>query len=142
MYAAATSAYLLGFSWLALSFGGAAPPSVEPPAIQEEKNLGGIYAAAGNENGKNYHGSCLIVRKGDVYLVTWNFSTGDSFTGIGVRTGDNFAVAWATDKIKGVNVYRILPGSAGLSGRWATMPGNGRVWTERLTFLKELPEEE
>jgi hypothetical protein len=60
---------------------------------------------------------------------------------IGVRKGDNFAVSWAiVDEkklVRGVNLYRIDPGPR-LSGNWATLPGDGFLQRETLTFLKRL----
>lgn len=115
------------------------------PAVKEVGDIGGYYICRGEEaSGKRYSGITTIVRRGDVYLVTWAMGTGPSFGGIGIRKGDMLAVSWAisTEKgiMKGVNFYKIDPGPTGpnLSGEWASMPGNGQMQSEILRFLSPL----
>ena len=43
--------------------------------------------------------------------------------------------------VRGVNLYKIEPGPR-LIGRWASMPGPGRLQDEILTYLKPLDPEE
>jgi hypothetical protein len=115
-------------------------------AAAEVGDLNGYYVCRGEEaSGKKYSGVAVITKKNDVYLIQWTVGSGSSFTGIGVRQGDTFAASWAmtTEKgvVRGVNLYRIESGPR-LTGRWATLPGNGVTQTETLTFLKNLEPEE
>src|SRR5580658_4742102 len=112
----------------------------------EVGDLSGYYTCRGEEaSGKKYSGVAVITKKNDVYLVQWMVGSGSTFTGIGVRQGTTFAASWAltTEKgvVRGVNLYRIETGPR-LTGRWATLPGNGVTQTETLTFLKNLDPEE
>lgn len=107
-------------------------------------DISGYYICKGSEaSGKNYTGIAVIVRRGDVYVVTWVINA-SAFTGIGVCHGDNFAVSWAlqSDKglIKGVNSYKIERGPY-LSGVWSTFPGQGARNKEVLVFLKSMEAE-
>jgi len=116
-------------------------------AETEVGDLSGYYTCRGEEsNGKKYSGVAVVTKKNDVYLVQWMVGSGSTFTGVGVRQGTTFAASWAmtTEKgvVRGINLYRIEAGPR-MTGRWATLPGNGVVQTETLTFLKTLePEEE
>lgn len=108
-------------------------------------DITGYYTCAGREGpGKNYSGVAVIAKKDEVYTIQWIIGTGGGFHGVGVRQGDTFAASWAipADKggvVRGVNLYRIESGPR-LVGRWATMPGDGTVRTETLTFLKKMEE--
>lgn len=107
-------------------------------------DLSGFYSVAGSDNGKKYAGVCQLEKHGDIYVVQWSIR-GNSFTGVGVRSGDTLAVGWATPTqggvSRGVNVYRI-ESSKKLVGRWSALPGNGLVATETLSWLKELSADE
>jgi hypothetical protein len=122
-----------------------AVPQLEQPV----GDISGYYICKGAETGgKQYNGVAVISRRADVYTIQWVIGTGSTFTGIGVRQGDTFAASWAISGergvVRGVNMYRIETGSNGprLVGRWATMPGNGALQNETLTFLKQMDEEE
>ncbi|MBI5794602.1 hypothetical protein HZA87_06020 [Candidatus Uhrbacteria bacterium] len=132
---------------------GAAEPSPKKdekgPKIQQVQpeiaDLTGYYTCKGQEaGGKNYSGICTLVKKGDVYLISWVVGGGSSFSGIAIRQGSQFAASWsiATEKglVRGVNLYRIEAGKDGprLVGRWASVPGPGVQQPETLTFLKKL----
>lgn len=113
---------------------------------QEVGDISGYYICKGVENaGKTYSGVAVITKKGDVYIVQWVVGSASTFTGIGIRQGNSFSASWAMPGekalIRGVNQYRIEPGPR-LVGRWATLPGNGALQTETLTFLKAHEEEE
>jgi hypothetical protein len=117
----------------------------------EIADLSGYYICRGEESGgKKYSGICVLVKKGDVYVVSWVMATGQSFTGIGLRQGNQLAASWAivTEKgtVRGVNLYRIesVVGGQRLIGRWTSLPGPGLQQQETLTFLKamDLPEKE
>ncbi len=120
-----------------------------PQLETEVGDISGYYTCKGLEvGGKSYNGVTVISRKGDVYVVQWMVGTGSTFTGIGIRQGNTLAASWALPGerglVRGVNVYRIETSSAGprLVGRWASMPGNGALQSETLTFLKQMEEEE
>lgn len=106
----------------------------------------GHYRCRGSDNGKNYSGVAVIVKKNDVYFVTWITGGTTTFGGMGVRTGNTLAVSWnltidTKGVIKGSNLYTIEPGK--LIGRWVTIPSNGRAQREVLIFREKLdPEEE
>jgi hypothetical protein len=115
-------------------------------AAEHVGDLTGYYTCKGQETGgKTYSGVAVITKRNDVYVVQWTVGGGSNFLGVGVRQGDTLSTSWALagDKglVRGVNVYKVEPGPR-LVGRWATLPGNGYLQTETLTFLKELEEEE
>jgi hypothetical protein len=114
--------------------------------IKEKKealsDLTGYYSCRGEDaNGKQYQGVAMIMKKNDVYIVQWNVGLGSNFVGVGIRNADTMAISWVlSDKeklIRGVNLYRIAAGPR-LSGHWATLPGDGFLQSETLTFLKRL----
>lgn len=125
------------------------------PTLGQEKlklepqvgDLTGFWSVSGSETGgKKYTGICQIEKRGEIYLVQWS-TGGGTFAGVGVRTGETFAVGWATPGqgggawTRGVNVYRI-ESQKKLVGRWASLPGNGQVATETLAWLKEIAEDD
>ena len=121
-------------------------PKVKADPVEEAPGIDGYYTCKGKEaGGKAYTGICVITKKNDVYVVSWMIGAGSSFTGIGIRQGNNLAVSWSItgDRgvVRGVNLYQIQSGGR-LSGRWATLPGPGVMQSETLTFLKKLDEEE
>ena len=139
---------------LAVALGAVTANSPEGPLAKLEKreaqaevgDISGYYTCKGQEaGGKNYSGVAVITKKNDVYLIQWVVGAGSTFTGIGVRQGTTFAASWAmtTEKgvMRGVNLYKVESGPR-LNGRWATLPGNGQMQNETLTFLKALEHEE
>ena len=117
-------------------------PKVKTEAIEDAPSIDGYYTCKGKEaGGKAYSGICVIAKKNDVYLVSWMIGAGSSFTGIGIRQGNNLAVSWTItgDRgvVRGVNLYQIQSGGR-LVGRWATLPGPGAMQQETLTYLKGL----
>lgn len=126
------------------------PASPQVSKLTADEHIGelsGYYVCKGREtSGKNYSGIAVISKQNDVYLVQWVVGAGSTFVGIGIRQGDTLAASWAIpgDKgvVRGVNLYKIEPGPR-LVGRWASMPGPGRLQDEILTFLKPLdPQDE
>lgn len=116
-----------------------------PPFQPEVTDLTGYYTCKGQQAGdKNYSGICTLVKKGDVYLISWVVGGGSSFSGIAIRQGNQLAASWSitTERgvVKGVNLYRIEAGKDGprLVGRWATVPGPGIQQMETLSFLKKI----
>ena len=120
-----------------------------PPLEVEVGDITGYYTCKGMEvGGKTYSGVVAIIRKGDVYIVQWMVGSGSTFMGIGIRQGNILATSWSIPGergiVKGVNMYRIelASGNPRLVGRWASMPGNGALQSETLTFLKHIDKEE
>lgn len=121
-------------------------PKAKVAPTDEIGNLDGYYTCKGVElGGKTYNGICVIARKNDIYVVQWMIGASSTFSGIGIRQGNNLAVSWIIpgDKgiVRGVNLYRIESGPR-LTGRWATIPGPGILQSETLTFLKALDPED
>jgi|SRR3989344_3109404 len=110
-------------------------------ALEKEiVSLSGYYDCTGMEpNGEEYEGVAIIVRKRDVYIVTWVTGGASTFSGVGIRHGDNFAVNWTIQTgeklLRGVNLYKIRPGPV-LDGVWTTLPGDGLMKKEKLIFEK------
>ncbi len=99
-------------------------------------DITGVWLIEGATSKGKYSGAATIERKGDVYLV--RYTTGS--VGVGVRVGDTFAVSWSDPNGHGVTMYRV--GAKSLAGRWASLPGNGAMHHERLSFLRALPADE
>lgn len=119
------------------------------PVQPDIADLSGYYTCKGEEaGGKKYSGVCVLTKKNDVYVISWVVGGGASFTGIGIRQGNNLAASWAIpgDKgiVRGVNLYRVegTVNSPRLIGRWTSLPGPGVQQHETLTFLKKLDREE
>jgi hypothetical protein len=115
------------------------------PGDREMLDISGYFTCRGKEgNGTPYTGVAVITRAKDVYLVQWNIGIGSTFLGVGIRQGNTLSVSWAqsTERgvMRGINVYRIEKGPT-LHGRWATLPGDGTLKTETLTFLKRLSDD-
>ncbi|MBI3411755.1 MAG: hypothetical protein HY040_25775 [Planctomycetes bacterium] len=113
---------------------------------QEVGDISGYYTCKGVESGgKTYSGVAVITKKNEVYVIQWIVGSASTFTGLGIRQGNNFSASWAMGGekglIRGVNMYRIEPGPR-LIGRWATLPGNGMLQSENLTFLKKLEDDD
>jgi len=107
-------------------------------------DITGYYSCRGEDaNGKQYTGITVILKKNDIYIVQWTVGLGSTFVGVGIRKGDTLAISWAMGDekrfIRGVNLYKIEPGPR-LTGQWASLPGDGFVQSEALTFLKKLDE--
>jgi hypothetical protein len=121
-------------------------PKVKAEPVEAAPEIDGYYTCKGKEAaGKAYSGICVIAKKNDVYLVSWMIGAGSSFTGIGIRQGNQLVVSWSLSGdrglVRGVNLYQIQSGGQ-LTGRWATLPGPGVMQSETLTFLKKLDVEE
>lgn len=107
--------------------GGVMTPSGGVPVT----DVAGTYSFRGQgSGGESYSGTLTIERDKDVYLVTWTFSDGSQFTGVGLLDGDVFSVAWDAGGQPGLAVYRVSGDT--LSGRW-TVTGETTAWTETAT---------
>lgn len=91
--------------------------------------LEGKYKISGtNPGGQEYTGTLDISRSGSGYSFKW--TAGETFTGFGIRTGDDIAVGFGGNKCSFV-AYDI--GSDGtLDGKWGS-PGSNSVGTEKAT---------
>jgi len=88
--------------------------------------LEGKYKVSGtNPGGQEYTGSLDVSRNGAGYAFKWN--AGETFTGFGIRTGDDIAVGFGGDKCAFVS-YDINPDGT-LDGKWGG-PGSNTVGTE------------
>jgi hypothetical protein len=121
-------------------------PDKEKEKVKGEQvgDITGYYSCRGEDaNGKQYTGVTMILKKNDIYVVQWTVGLGSTFVGVGIRKGDTLAISWAMGDekrfIRGVNLYKIAPGPR-LTGQWASLPGDGFVQSETLTFLKKLEE--
>lgn len=110
-------------------------------------DLEGIYSVAGLEADLPYTGAATIRKFEDGYIVhvmtsaldeEGNARNSNSTVAIGLRDGNKLSLAWKTPTITGVTVYTI--GKDGvLSGRWITLPGQGKERTETLKRIGDLP---
>jgi hypothetical protein len=138
---------------LLASFAALAPNRVETAKVttrtdleeREPVDITGYYTCRGREgNGAQYTGVAVVTKAKEVYIVQWTIGIGSNFVGVGIRQGDKLAVSWAQagekGLVRGINLYRIEKGPT-LNGRWATLPGDGTLKTETLTFLKKLGSE-
>lgn len=88
--------------------------------------LEGKYKISGtNPGGQEYTGTLEVSRSGDGYSFKW--IAGETFTGFGIRTGDDIAVGFGGNRCSFVS-YDI--GSDGtLDGKWGG-PGSNSTGTE------------
>jgi hypothetical protein len=99
--------------------------SAATAATPASEDLGGTYDISGmNENGAGaYKGTLAITNRGDVYQLSWD-TAGKKYDGVGVRTGNTVASAFASGDSGegcGVVLYKIgadgsLDGKAGYWG--------------------------
>ncbi len=127
------------------------PKEILPDPRKEETkpDISGYYTCKGQEaGGKNYSGIVTLMKKNDVYLISWVVGGGSNFSGIAIRQGDNLAASWSitTERglVRGVNLYRVENGASGprLAGKWASVPGPGVQQQETLSFLKKIDTED
>jgi hypothetical protein len=115
------------------------PQTKEPPPIvapQKRVALEGVYVVVGTQNGVKYNGVCVIreLQKDSFHVV--NVTGKVIVQGVGIKTGDNFAVSWSDGRLHGVSVYRITGRT--LTGRWTQ---DGHISREEMNFLGDLPED-
>jgi hypothetical protein len=102
-------------------------------------NITGIYACKGDgDTGGNYEGKVEITKNGDAYKVEWTLASGESYEGVGIRSGNILLVSWKSGNSSGIVVYAIEKGDKGpkLNGKWSGNPGNGKLLSENLTYEK------
>ncbi|MCB9588051.1 MAG: hypothetical protein H6718_21775 [Polyangiaceae bacterium] len=82
-----------------------------------------------NPDGSIYKGTVDITPRGKLYDVRWNIP-GNSYSGVGLLSGNVFAVGWGTAKNVGVVLYVESGGK--LVGQWG-QPGGTDLGAETLT---------
>jgi hypothetical protein len=98
--------------------------------------LEGIYTVTGTQKSIKYNGVCVIRQlQADSYHFV-NVAGNVTTQGVGIKTGDNFAVSWTDGKLHGISTYRITGRT--LNGRWTN---DGILSRETLTYLGDLPED-
>ncbi|GIW82690.1 MAG: hypothetical protein KatS3mg105_4497 [Gemmatales bacterium] len=112
------------------------PKSYPDPQIKGVDILPGYYRCEGEVGGKKYIGIVVIDRKKNVYTFQWLVGK-EVYTGVGIRSDDCVCVGWAKSAMRGVASFHIVT-SKKLVGEWATVPGDGEIYRESLTFLKPL----
>src|ERR1043166_1668543 len=126
-----------------------APPPKTKQVEVDLSDLSGYYTCKGEEaGGKKYTGVVSLMKKNEIYIVSWVVGGGSTFSGIGIRQGNNLTASWSINTergiVKGVNLYRIEMAKEGprLVGRWSSLPGPGVQQSETLTFLKKMDSDE
>lgn len=101
-------------------------PGATTSSTAASDDLTGSYTVSGtNEGGAGaYTGSLNVTKRGDVYQFSWD-TAGKKFDGVGVRTADTVAVAFAEGERGdgcGVVLYRIGDNGTldGTAGYWGT----------------------
>jgi hypothetical protein len=61
-----------------------------------------------------------ITPNGQTYTVQWTLTSGESYSGVGVREGNHFIVGWGPC----VSVVAYTDVGGKLTGRWAQAGGN------------------
>ena len=120
----------LGIAVVILNTAAAADP---PP----DDRLPGTYVGTGTDvQGGDYRVTVKIEKEKDAYNVKWASPTGQTWVGVGVRTGDRLSVGWAGKTAKGVMVgvmvYEVQKDGT-LAGTWTILGAKGVVRTETLT---------
>lgn len=116
--------------------------SVAEPLTVGETSIEGVYSVSGSD----YAGVATIRKFGDGYTMQMITATVDesgeatgsgSSLAIGLRDGNKITFSWHT-KVQGLTHYTI--GKDGvLSGRWLTIPGDGKTRPETLKRTGPLP---
>jgi hypothetical protein len=97
-------------------------------ALAQNPSLSGEYKVTGSHpSGTPYAGKATIRQTGQVYVIGWTLSDGNSYKGTGVLQGTHFAVAWTPC---GVSSYTLRGNT--LEGIWAGCE-NTKTGKETLT---------
>lgn len=99
-------------------------------ATAQNPSLSGEYKVTGSHaSGTKYTGKATIRQTGQVYVIGWTLSDGNSYKGTGVLQGTHFAVTWTPC---GVSSYTVRGNT--LEGIWA---GCGNTQTGKETLIKK-----
>lgn len=106
-------------------------PKLGAESLKGPAGLSGNYQIIKGQNpdGSNYRGTVDITPRGKLYDVKWNIP-GNSFSGVGLLSGNVFAVGWGTAQNVGVVLYVESAGK--LVGQWG-QPGGSELGLETLT---------
>ncbi len=103
-------------------------------------SIAGNYTFVGNEGSDDYTGTAKITAQGDAFEVEFTAAGANDVgeTGIGILTGRTFSVCWVStaDDSKGIAVFRLKKDNKTLAGRWTTLGGEGKLFTETLTKVE------
>jgi hypothetical protein len=108
-------------------------PNLTCPAALAQ-DLSGVYKVEGLDGG--YRGTLTMRAAGGTYLLEWRLTSGESYRGIALHTGNFLASNWVAGGTSGVVVYRIEGDGRTLTGRYASMNNVGLVKRELITFLR------
>jgi hypothetical protein len=108
-------------------------PNLTCPAALAQ-DLSGVYKVEGLDGG--YRGTLTMRAAGGTYLLEWRLTSGESYRGIALHTGNVLASNWVAGGTSGVVVYRIEGDGRTLTGRYASMNNVGLVKRELITFLR------
>jgi hypothetical protein len=122
-----------------------APERLPAPAVADD-TIGGYYFCSGkiSPDGNPYDGAVLVEPIDKTYAVRWTIQGGGTMQGTGIREGDTLVVGCRTSSGSAVVRYKIdiVDGKPRLTGRWASIPGNGDIHHEVLTFVRPLVKRE
>jgi hypothetical protein len=79
------------------------------------------------QSGESYEGTVTITPAGPLHNVQWTLTSGESYSGVGLREGNHFVVGWGPGA--SVVVYTDVGGK--LTGKWAS-PGGSALGNETL----------
>ena len=86
--------------------------------------------------GQKYRVAVVIEEEKDTFKFTWKTPDGQTFIGVGIRTGRSVAVSWAGQQgmkiIVGLTVYEVKKDGS-MEGKWTMLGAKGVVRTETLT---------
>ena len=107
-----------------------------PGIVFAQAAITGQYDCSGaNADGSGaYTGTVTITKDSyDAYKFKWSLG-GDSYSGIGIVTGDVISVGYKAvgSKDFGVVAYQVKDGGATLVGKWIFYPGGSRLANETL----------
>lgn len=98
------------------------------------QDLTGVYQVEGLDDG--YRGTLTMRAAKNSYLLEWRLTSGESYRGIALHTGNVLSSNWVAGRTNGVVAYRIEEGGRILNGNYTSMNKVGVVKRERLTFLR------
>jgi len=92
----------------------------------------GIFKIIRGENpdGSKYAGEVNLVKRGDVYELTWR-GNGAVTRGVGMRIGNSLVVGWTPGKSVGVVCYQVKNDGTRLEGIWTGL-GASQLGSETL----------
>ena len=103
-------------------------------ASPAEIDITGSYTAHGKTSrGVTYTADVFISRMKNAYKIHWLMRNGGEISGVGVRQGDYFAVAYQHDAGNAGVILNHIASKSTLIGPWTTEEGEGRVASETLT---------